>query len=310
MSSKASKLFVRFVKFVTTAFIFIFIAICVGPVHAHNAILLPAKTDVAVGETVEIVASTSEPLGVPDMPFIANEKIGYVYGPLQLTAFENNKVTDLEFGYFDLRNGARKEFTLQEVEAAFIEVKKANPDAPAYDVMTKVLNCNAGTYKVMTEGTVTFAASSTYGTDTVVKCLMKAFVNLKSDGESTQSRAAHFKFDGIELRPIDDLATVKPGGKVRIEALLGGKPQSGVVVYSGYKDIEEAKRISPILEYSEKADPIMDAGVTDVNGIVELTLPEIPGSAEELRDVYLFTDGHLTVEKVRYRSTINFTLKK
>jgi hypothetical protein len=50
--------------------------------------------------------------------------------------------------------------------------------------------------------------------------------------------------------------------------------------------------------------------VSDINGVVELTLPEIPGGAAELKDVYIYTDGHLTVEKVRYRSTINFTLKK
>ena len=109
---------------------------------------------------------------------------------------------------------------------------------------------------------------------------------------------------------MDDLAVVKPGGKVRVEALLNGKPQSGVVVYSGYKDIDESKKISPILEYSEKPDPILDAGVTDIDGAVELTLPEIPGGAEELNDVFIFTDGHLAVEKVRYRSVINFTLKK
>jgi uncharacterized GH25 family protein len=298
------------VKTIVTALVLVSLSVCAGAADAHNAILLPAKTDVAVGETVEIVASTSEPLGVADMPFIANEKIGYVYGPLKLAVFEGDKGTDLEFGYFNLRNGARKEFTLEEVEAAFLEVKKGTPDASSYEIMTKVLDCNVGSYKVASEGTVTFAGSSVYGADTVVKCLMKAFVNLKSDGESTKARAAHFGFDGIELRPIDDLASVKPGGKVRVEALLNGKPQSGVVVYSGYKDIEEAKRLSPILEYSEKADPILDADVSDINGVVELTLPEIPGGAAELKDVYLYTDGHLTVEKVRYRSTINFTLKK
>ena len=259
---------------------------------------------------MEIVATTSEPLGVADMPFIANEKIGYVYGPLKLAVFEGNKGTDLEFGYFNLRNGARKEFTLEEVEAAFLEVKKGTPDASSYEIMTKVLDCNVGSYKVASEGTVTFAGSSVYGTDTVVKCLMKAFVNLKSDGESTKARAAHCGVDGLELRPIDDLARVKPGGKVRVEALLNGKPQSGVVVYSGYKDIEEAKRLSPILEYSEKADPILDPDVSDINGVVELTLPGIPEGAAELKDVYLYTAGHLTVEKVRYRSTIIFTLKK
>jgi uncharacterized GH25 family protein len=277
---------------------------------AHNVILLPSKMNAAVGETVEVAASISEPLGVPDMPFIANEKIDYVYGPLKLSAFEGDRVTDLDFGYFNLRSGARKGFTYEEAEAAFLEAKKSSPDKPSYDVMTKILDSNVASYKIASGGTVTFAGSSSYGTDTVVKCLMKAFVNLTNDGESTKARAAHFGFDGIELCPVDDLAAAKPNGKTRVEALLNGKPQSGVVVYIGCKDMEESKRISPIIEYSGKADPIMDAGVTDVNGIVELTLPGIPDGAEELKDVYIFTDGHLTVEKVRYRSTVNFTLKK
>jgi hypothetical protein len=157
---------------------------------------------------------------------------------------------------------------------------------------------------------VAFAAASSYGSETVVKSFMKTFVNLTADGASTKARAPHFAFDGIELRPVDDLGAVKSGGTVRVEALLNGKPQSGVVVYSGHKDLDETKRVSPILEYSEKADPIQYAGITDINGVVELKLPEVPDGANELRDVFLFTDGHLTVEKVRYRATISFTLRK
>lgn len=293
-----------------TALAIVFLSVFIDAVNAHNALLLPSKTTATVGESVEIVASISEPLGVADMPFITNEKIGYVYGPLKLAAFDGGKATNISFGYFNLRNGARKEFSYGEIETAFNELRKTQPDSQAYDVMTKILNANVGSYRIASGGTVTFAGMSTYGTSTVVKCLMKAFVNLKNDGESTKARAAYFGFDGIELRPVDDLATVKSGGKVRVEALLNGKPQSGVVVYSGFKDLEEAKRLSPILEYSEKADPILDAKVTNINGIVELTLPEVPRGSAELKDVYIYTDGHLTVEGVRYRSTINFTLKK
>jgi hypothetical protein len=299
-----------FTKAIAVSLSLMFLSICAGPAGAHNALLIPAKTTAAVGESVEIVASISEPLGVPDMPFIANEKIGYVYGPLKLAVFDGGKAADIQFGYFNLRGGARKEFTYEEVESIFTEQRKSQPDAPAYDVMTKILDSNVGVHKIASKGTVTFVGESSYGTETVVKCLMKTFVNLTNDGESTKTRAAHFGFDGIELRPVDDLAGVKPGGKVRVEALLNGKPQSGVVVYSGYKDIGEAERISPILEYSEKADPIFDAGVTGLDGVVELSLPGIPGGAKDLKDVYLFTDGHLTVEKVRYRATINFTLKR
>jgi hypothetical protein len=38
---------------------------------------------------------------------------------------------------------------------------------------------------------------------------------------------------------------------------LNGKTQSGVVIidYSGYKDMSDALRVSPIFEYSETLDP-------------------------------------------------------
>jgi uncharacterized GH25 family protein len=296
-------------KTIAAALVIVLFLVCAGSAAAHNALLLPSKTTVEVGESVEITASISEPLGVPDMPFIANESIGYVYGPLHLAAFEDGKATNLKFGYFNVRNGARQEFTYDEIAAAFTKLRATDPDASAYSLMVKILNANVGTYKIASRGTVTFAGVSSYGTDSKVKCLMKTFVNLKKDGESAKPRAAYFGFDGIELCPIDDLAKARPGRTIRVQAFLNGKPQSGVVVYSGYKDLEESNRVSPILEYSEKADPILDAGVTGIDGIVELAMPRIPRGSKELKDVYIFTDGHLAVEGVRYRSTINFTLK-
>ena len=250
---------------------------------AHNSLLYPTASSAAVGETVEVVATISEPLGVADLPFYDNSKVEYSFGPLKMAAFEGD---------------------------AAAELKKSAPDEPAYSVMSRVFNSDIGSHKISSEGTVAFAAASTYGTDTVVKSFMKTFVNLTADGASTKARAPRFAFDGIELRPVDDLGAVKSGGTVRVEALLNGKPQSGVVVYSGHKDLAEAMRISPILEYSGKADPIQYAGVTDINGVVELKLPDVPDGASELGDVYLFTDGNLAVEKVRYRATISFTLRK
>ncbi|MDR2523145.1 MAG: DUF4198 domain-containing protein [Synergistaceae bacterium] len=282
----------------------------VSAAFAHNSLLYPDKTTAAVGETVEVAATISEPLGVADFPFYLNERISYTYGPLKMAAFKGDSVSDLDVAYCNIRDGAKKTYTYEEVEAAYLDQKGANPKDPSYTLMSRVFNCDVGSYKVPSGGTLSFAAASSYGTDTVVKSFMKTFVNLTADGESTKARASHFAFDGLELRPADDLGAVKPGGTVRVEALLNGKPQSGVVVYSGHKDLEESKRISPILEYSEKPDPIQYAGVTDINGIVELKLPELPANAKELKDVYLFSDGHLTVEKVRYRATISFTLSK
>jgi hypothetical protein len=280
------------------------------PASAHNSLLYPDKTSAAVGETVDVIASISEPFGTPDFPFYLNERIDYAYGPLKMAAFKGDRVSDLEITYCDIRDGAKKKYSNEEVEAAYLDQKGASPKDASYSLMSRVFNCDVSEYKISSAGTVSFAAASSYGTDVVVKSFMKTFVNLTADGESTKSRASHFGFDGIELRPVDDLASVKSGGKVRVEALLNGKPQSGVVVYSGYKDMPDALRVSPILEYSEKLDPIYSAGVTDVNGIVELKLPEVPSGADELKGAYLFTDGHLTVEKARYRSTISFTLKK
>ncbi|MDR0651876.1 MAG: DUF4198 domain-containing protein [Synergistaceae bacterium] len=281
------------------------------PAYAHNSLLYTDKSVAEVGETVDVIASISEPFGTPDFPFYFNERIDYTYGPLKMAAFKGDSVSDLDIAYCDIRDGTKKKYTDKEVEAAYLDQKGADPKGgDSYTWMGRVFNCDVGEYKIPSEGTVSFAAASSYGTDTVVKSFMKTFVNLTADGESTKARAPHFAFDGIEIRPVDDLASVKAGGKVRVEALLNGKPQSGVVVYSGYKDMPDGLRVSPVLEYSETLDPIYCAGVTDVNGVVELKLPEIPSGTEELKDAYLFTDGHLTVEKVRYRATISFNLKK
>ena len=263
---------------------------------AHNSLLYPTASSAAVGETVEVVATISEPLGVADLPFYDNSKVEYSFGPLKMAAFEGDAASDMEIAYCNIRDGAKKRFTYEEAEEAYAELKKSAPDEPAYSVMSRVFNSDIGSHKISSEGTVAFAAASTYGTDTVVKSFMKTFVNLTADGASTKARAPRFAFDGLELRPVADL--------------LNGKPQSGVVVYSGHKDLAEAMRISPILEYSGKADPIQYAGVTDINGVVELKLPDVPDGASELGDVYLFTDGNLAVEKVRYRATISFTLRK
>jgi hypothetical protein len=284
--------------------------VAVAPAFAHNSLMYPDRTNVPIGETVDVIATISEPLGVPDFPFYLNERISYTYGPLKMAVFKGESAADLDISYCDIRNGAKKTYTFEEAEAAYLNEKGKSPQDDSYTLMSRVFNCDVASYKVPSAGTLSFAAASSYGTGTVVKSFMKTFVNLTPDGESTKARASHFGFDGIELRPVDDLASLKSGGKVRVEALLNGKPQSGVVVYSGYKDLPEIARVAPILEYSEKADPIYYAAVTDQSGVAELKLPEIPSGATELKDVYLFTDGHLTVEKARYRATISFTLKK
>lgn len=277
---------------------------------AHNALIYADKATAAVGEEVEVAASISEPFGTPDMPFYANEKIDYVYGPLKIAAFEGDKTTDIDVSICGTKDGQKKKLSYEEIEAAFLEEKKANPDAPAWSLMTRVFNSNAGSYKIASEGTVTFAGFSVYGKGTVVKNLMKTFVNLKADGESTKARGAHFGFDGLELRPVDDLATVKPGGTVKVEALLNGKPQSGVIIYCGTKDLPESERIASIASYSQKLDPIYSSAISDKDGLVVLKLPNLPSGAKDLRDVYIFSDGHLTIapEKVRYRSSISFNI--
>lgn len=131
---------------------------------------------------------------------------------------------------------------------------------------------------------------------------MKTFINLTNDGESTKERASEFGFKGIELRPVEDLANVRPGGTVKVEALRNGKPQSGVIIYCGAKDLPESERICGIENFNEMKNPIYDAAISDRNGIVLLRLPNQKG------ETYLFTDGHLSIapDKARYRSTISF----
>jgi hypothetical protein len=279
----------------------------VVPAESHNAILYADKTEAPVGETVEVIASLSEPFGAPDLPLYSNGLIGYNFGPLKVAAFNGGAVSDLEVSYVQAKDGTKKYYTYQEVESAFIDQKRNSSNEAAYVLMRNVVNGSAASYKIASEGTITFVGASSFGD---VKAFAKVFVNLSGDGESTKPRAAHFDFDGIELRPVDDLAGVKPGDSVRVEALLGGKPQSGVVVYVGYKDLDKSKWLG-ILDYGASGQPAMYAGVTGLDGVVSLPLPEIPSGAGELKDVYVFTDGDLTVgEETRYRSTFNFTLKK
>ena len=285
------------------------LALGVSPALAHNALIYTDKAAAAVGDEVEVGVSTSEPFGNPNMPFYANEKIGYVYGPVRIVAFEGGKATELDASICGSNDGTRKALSYEEIEAAFLELKKANPDAPAWSLMTKVFNSNIGMHKIASEGTVTFAGCSVYGQETVVKNLMKTYVNLKADGESRIARAKHFNFDGVELLPVDDLATVQAGGTVKIQAVLNSKPQSGVIVYCGAKDLPESERIYGIDNYTELDEPYCSAGITDRDGFVTLKLPRLPSGAKELRDVCILTEGHLTVApKVRYRSTITFSI--
>ena len=298
-----------FLSFLLLALVAVFVAFD-SPASAHNALIYTDKVTAAVGEEVEVGTSTSEPFGNPDMPFYANEKIEYVYGPVAIVAFEDDKATELDASICGSNDGTRKTLSYDEIEAAFLELKKANPDAPAWSLMTKVFNSNIAKHKIGTSGTTTLVGHSTYGKGTVVKNLMKTFVNLSPDGESTKLRGPHFGFDGIELRPVEDLANVRAGGTVKVEVLLNGKPQSGVIVYCGAKDLPESERIASVSTYTQSKDPIYSAAISDRFGIVTLDLPNFPSGANELRDVYLFSDGHMTIapEKVRYRSSINFSI--
>lgn len=290
----------------------IFAAAAIFPASAHNALIFADKTKAKVGEEIEITASISEPFGTTDMPFYDNEKIDYLYGPLKMAAFDGGKTTEIDPSISGTKDGQRKKLSYEEIEAAFLKEKKANPDAPAWSLMTRVFNSNIGTYKIASEGTVTLVGVSSYGKGTVVKNIMKTFVNLKADGESTKARSSHFNFNGVELLPVEDLANVKPGGTVKVQALLNGKPQSGIIVYSGVKDLPESERIASVSSYTILTDPIYSSAISDKDGIVVLKLPELPKGATEMRDVYLFTDGHLVIapHKVRYRSTITFNISE
>jgi hypothetical protein len=188
------------------------------------------------------------------------------------------------------------------------------------------MNCSVGSFEIDSEGTTAFATATTFTlregeaeaewswTDHGdIVTFAKTFVNLKPDGQSTKSLASHFGSEILELVPLEDLANVKPGGTVQIKAFIGGKPQKGIVVYVGYKDLPESEYIN-VIELEGGDQPAMSGGVTDADGIVELPMPEIPAGADELRDVYIFSEGDMETtrndEWFIYRSTINFTLSK
>lgn len=304
------KNFLKVTGFKTVLLAALLIALGLSPAFAHNALIYTDKATAPVGTEVEIGTSTSGgPFGTPDMPFLSNANLDYDYGPVKVVVFDGGKAADIDMSLCGSNDGEKKKLSEQEIEAAFNEVKKGNPDLASWAVMPKVFNSNLGTHKVASEGTVTIVGCSVYGKQTAVKNLMKTYVNLKADGESRVARAQHLGFDGIELMPVDDLATVRPGGTVKVQAVLDGKPQSGVIVYSGAKGLPESERICNIDNYLEMHEPYHDAGVTDRDGFVTLKLPNLFGGAKELRDVYILTEGHLTIApKVRYRSTITFNI--
>ena len=132
------------------------------PAFAHNSLLYPDKTVAAVGETVDVIASISEPFGTPDFPFYFNERIDYTYGPLKMAAFKGDSATDLEIAYCDIKDGAKKKYTDKEVEAAYLDQKGANPKDDSYTLMARVFNCDVGEYKIPSAGTVSFASASSY----------------------------------------------------------------------------------------------------------------------------------------------------
>jgi uncharacterized GH25 family protein len=313
-------------KKIFVLFIAAFIAITQAvSANAHNSMVYPSKTTAAAGEEIELVGTLSAPLGAPDLPYITSEKMGYISGNLKMAAFRDGKITDIPLSYAYIKDGQRKVYASKaEVEEAFLADKK--PDESIYATIRRVMNCSVGTFKVDSEGTTAFATATAFTlregeaeaewswTDHGdIVTFAKTFVNLKPDGQSTKPLAFHFEAEALELVPLEDLASVKSGGTVQIKAFIGGKPQKGIVVYSGYKDLPESKYIN-VIELDGGDQPAMYGMVTDSEGIATLRLPEIPVGADSLNDVYIFSEGDMETSRngewFIYRSSINFTLSK
>jgi uncharacterized GH25 family protein len=293
---------------------------------AHNSMVYPEKTTVAVGEEIEIIGALSAPLGTPDLPYITSEKIGYTSGNLKMAAFRDGKITDIPLSYAHIKDGQRKVYSsAAEVEDAFLKDKEAHPNDGIYTIIRRVMNCSVGSFKIDSESTTAFATATSYtlydnaetgdawtfSDQGDIVTFAKAFVNLKPDGQSTKPLASYFGSNILELVPVEDLASVVPGEIVHIKALVEGKPQSGIIVYVGYKDLPESEYLN-VIDHGGGDQPAMQAGVTNQDGIVELTLPEIPTGSDRLNDVYIFSEGDIETtrndEWFIYRSTINFTL--
>jgi hypothetical protein len=310
-------------KKILLALLTMFIAItAILPASAHNSMVYPSKTTAAVGEEIELVGSMSAPFGEPDLPYFTSEKIGYTSGNLKMAAFRDGKTTDMPLSYAHIKDGQRKVYgSAAEVEEAFLEDQASHPNDSIYTIMRRVLNCSVGSFKIDSEKTTAFATATsftlysgwTFSDQGDIVTFAKTFVNLSPDGQSTKPLASHFGSNILELVPVEDLASVKPGGTFHVKALVEGKAQRGIVVYIGYKGLPESEYVS-MLYLTGAEQPAMYVGVTDADGIVELPMPEIPTGADELHDVYIFSEGDLETtrngEWFIYRSTINFSLSK
>lgn len=107
---------------------------------------------------------------------------------------------------------------------------------------------------------------TTYHQDFV--CGSKVFLNLAADGAPTKS----YLSSGLELVPLDDLASVAPASSLRVRALLNGTPLAGLDIYVSY----EGCPMNPDLHGEVAA---MRAVKTGADGTAALITSSRPGNA-------------------------------
>lgn len=125
-------------------------------------------------------------------------------------------------------------------------------------------------------GTSVFLTEADYVNDEVFEgttyhqdfiCGSKVFLNLTADGASTKT----YLSSGLELIPLDDLASVAPATQLRVRALLNGAPLAGLDIYVGY----EGCPMNPDLHGEVAA---MRAVKTGADGTAVLITPSRPGN--------------------------------
>ena len=233
-----------------------FALFCATPSDAHMYFSFPADSN----KTGQIDIYTTLSLAPPTPDESGYGAIQYdIGGTLIGPSGAKTSVTDFPFS--DSATG--RTYTNDELAAL------GEGAAEAVDSRKSTVTVSAGGTSVfLTEST--FVEEEEYmGTTFVLDfdCTSKAFLNLTADGASAKT----YLSSGLELVPMDDLASLSPVSSLRVKALLDGVPVAGLGIYVSY----EGCPLNTVLHDEVAA---MRVGTTGSDGIATLLMPSRPGS--------------------------------
>ena len=249
--------------FVRRVILFLFCALtllCAAPSDAHMYFSFPADSD-ATGRVDIYTAFALDPPAPDESGYgaIRYDISGRLVGP------SGAETAVADFTYCNSKTG--KAYTEEQLAAM------GDGAASAVDSRRSTVSVSgSGTSVFLTKST--FVEEEPYGDITFLldfDCTSKAFLNLTADGASTK---AYFS-GGLELVPMNDLASVTPVTNLRVKALLDGAPVPGLGIYVSYEGCPQNPEL-----HSEVA--AMRIGTTGSDGIAALLMPSNPGN------VYLF----------------------